>query len=61
MARELVAKDYIGDGIYIEDCGHNVSLTTENGLEVLNRVLIEPREWEAIKRYMERVENNRNV
>ena len=54
-----IPKDYMGDGIYIEDLGYTVALTTENGIDVLNRVLIEPTEWEAIKRYMTRVENKR--
>ena len=55
----MIPKDYIGDGIYIEDQGFAVVLTTENGISVQNSVVIEPLEWESIKRYMARVEENR--
>lgn len=39
-------KTYIGDGVYaeIDDYGAIV-LTTENGFEVTNRIVIELREW----------------
>ena len=56
MPRELIPKDYMGDGIYIEDIGHTVSLTTENGISVQNKIHIGFAEFAAIKRYFKRVE-----
>jgi len=57
----LIAKDYMGDGVYIEDAGFTVILTTENGICAQNTVHIEPLVWECIQRYMKRVEERRNA
>lgn len=46
-------KEYIGDGIYVAFDGYMVILTTENGIEVTNRVGIEPREWAKLAKYVE--------
>ena len=56
----MIEKDYMGDGIYIRDAGFAVILTTQDGMSVQNTISIEPTEWEAIKRYMKRVEERRN-
>jgi hypothetical protein len=55
-----IPKDYIGDGIYIEDIGFAVRLTTEDGVSIHNEILFGPQEFEAIQRYMKRVEENTN-
>lgn len=46
-------KEYIGDGIYAAFDGYMLILTTENGVEVTNRIGIEPREWAKLGRYVE--------
>ncbi len=56
----LVPKDYMGDGVYIKDDGYYVMLTTENGISTQNSIAIEPLVWDAMVRYMKRVEERRN-
>lgn len=40
-------KRYIGDGVYVEFDGQGLVLTTENGIEVLDRITLE---WETYNR-----------
>ncbi len=35
-------KTYIGDGCYAETDGYAVHLTTENGIDTTNRIVLEP-------------------
>ncbi len=53
----MLKKEYIGDGIYIEPAGYGsvINLTTENGIYVQNRIVIEELELEAINRYVTRL------
>lgn len=46
-------KEYIGDGVYAATDGFALILTTENGLEVTNTVVLEPREWAKLTKYVE--------
>ena len=46
-------KEYIGDGIYAAFDGYMLILTTENGIDVTNRIGIEPREWAKLTKYVE--------
>ena len=46
-------KFYLGDGAYAEFDGYSIVLTTENGIEVTNRVLLGREEWSALKRWAE--------
>lgn len=46
------AKRYIGDGVYAAFDGFALTLTTENGIEVTNTVVFEPKEWAALERYV---------
>jgi len=50
---EFERKRYIGDGVYVtvNDAGQLV-LTTENGIEELNRIYLEPEVWEALSEYV---------
>jgi len=43
-------KRYLGDGVYVEFDGFNMVLTTENGVSVSNRIVLEP---EVNRAYME--------
>ena len=38
-------KKYIGDGVYVEFSDLGIDLTTENGLAVTNRIVLEPETW----------------
>ncbi len=51
---EPIPKAYIGDGIYAEDDGFSIVLTTDNGQEVTNRIVIEPSEIESLEHYINR-------
>ncbi len=47
------SKEYIGDGVYAAFDGFALILTTENGIEVTNTVVIEPREWATLTMYVQ--------
>ena len=42
-------KRYIGDAVYVEldPCG--IVLTTEDGISVTNRIVLEPEVWQALQ------------
>lgn len=39
---ETNQKVYLGDGVYAEDDGHGIVLTTSNGIDVTNVIYLEP-------------------
>lgn len=43
---------YIGDGVYADYDGYALQLTTENGVTVTNRIVIETEVWKALRDYM---------
>lgn len=47
-----MAKVYLGDGVYADRDGDNVVLTTENGIDVTNRIVLEPEVISAIVRFL---------
>lgn len=53
-------KMYVGDGVYVEfiDDFGSIDLTTENGLEVTNRIQLEPEVW---TRLVEIIRNRRDA
>ena len=50
----MVPKNHIGDGVYVEDDGYGIVITTENGISVQNRIVMEPEVIEAFERYVAR-------
>lgn len=51
-----MTKEYIGDGVYAEfDKYNSVVLTTENGIEVTNRIVLEPEVLAALLNWLQRV------
>jgi hypothetical protein len=38
-------KRYVADGVYVEYDGFEIILTTENGISVQNRIVLEPDTW----------------
>jgi hypothetical protein len=45
-------KTYIGDGVYAEWSGYDVTLTTENGIATTNRIVLEPEMVEHLVRWL---------
>ena len=44
---ELI-KGYVGDGCYAEITPQDLVLTTSNGVEETNRIVLEPETWTAV-------------
>ena len=34
-------KEYLGDGVYVESNKHEIILTTENGIEIINTIYLD--------------------
>ena len=50
-----MTKTYLGDGVYVElDEVGAVVLTTENGIAVTNRIVLEPEVLESLELWFER-------
>ena len=47
-----MTKRYIGDGVYVYFNGYALVLTTENGIEVENMIVLEPEVWRGLKDYV---------
>jgi hypothetical protein len=45
-------KVYLGDGVYVEFDGQDLVLTTENGMTVTNRIVLEPEVYELLLIYV---------
>ena len=45
-------KTYLGDGVYAEFDGYQIVLTTENGIDVTNRICLEPAVLAALDRFV---------
>jgi len=56
---KTIPKSYVGDSIYIEDKGHAIVLTTDNGEGASNTIIIEPEQWFVLIKHMERIQNHR--
>jgi hypothetical protein len=46
-------KRYIGDGVYVDHDGLGLVVTTENGIRVTNRIVLEPQVWADLVQYVE--------
>lgn len=57
---QLPYKDYIGDAVYAEFNGYDIILTTENGIEATNTIVLEPNVIEALKNFIKRIESEHN-
>jgi hypothetical protein len=47
-----MGKEYIGDGVYIDFDGFALVLTTEDGLNVTNRIVLEDSVYSALTEYV---------
>ena len=45
-------KQYLGDAVYVDDDGFGVVLTTEDGVRVTNRIVLEPAVVDALLLYL---------
>ena len=45
-------KEYLGDGAYVDFNGYALVLTTENGIDIQNTVVLEPTVWAALEAYV---------
>lgn len=54
MNKKENRKDYIGDGVYCDFDGYAFVLTSENGVQILDRIVLEPQVFEQLKRYSAR-------
>jgi len=51
-------KRYLGDGAYVDFDGYALILTTENGLAITNRIVLEPEVYAALLAYVERMRSD---
>ena len=49
-----MSKEYIGDGLYAEFDGYGVTVTSEDGISVLDRVYFEPEVLDGLNNYVAR-------
>ena len=49
---KFVEKQYVGDGCYAEDTAYGLVLTTSNGIEDTNTIVLEPEVWTALLAYV---------
>lgn len=52
--RPPLDKLYLGDGVYLTFLVYGIALTTENGVAVTNRIILEPDVYAALVKYMQR-------
>ena len=48
-------KSYLGDGVYVDFDGFALVLTTENGIETSNTIVLKPEVYVALTRYVARL------
>ena len=53
--KTMMGKEYLGDGVYVEYDDVGVVLTTENGYNVTNRIVLDPCVWFRLMRYVQRL------
>lgn len=54
-------KQYIGDGVYIEYDNYGVILTTENGIEVTNKIYLEAEVLNNLNEYLKMMFNTNQM
>jgi len=45
-------KTYIGDGVYADNDGYGIVLTTENGISTTNRIVLEPEVYANLEKWV---------
>jgi len=60
----MTRKTYIGDGVYCEFDGYAFILTTENGIDITNVIVLEPNVFINLKKFIDltsRQDDNENI
>lgn len=52
-------KEYLGDAVYVDFDGYDVTLTTEDGYSTTNRIVLEPVVYAALVAYVQRMHAQR--
>lgn len=62
LLKLIPGPSYLGDGVYIKASGWGtcVDLTTSDGVETTNKIVLEPEVMRALQRYMTELENGVN-
>lgn len=47
-----MSKRYIGDGVYADFDGYGIVLTTEDGISVTNRIVVEPEVYDSLMQFV---------
>lgn len=53
-------KSYLGDGVYVDFDGFSLVLTTENGIEVTNTIVLEPEVYSELTRYVAELKESKS-
>lgn len=52
-----MTKAYLGDGVYVDFDGHALVLTTENGIQVTNTIVLESDVYSNLLEYVNRLKD----
>jgi hypothetical protein len=55
----MTEKRYLGDGVYVQFDGYDIILTTENGIERTNTIILEPEVTNSFLKYIESLKEQR--
>ncbi len=53
-----MAREYLGDSVYITHDGFGLELTTDNGFGPSNKIYLEPVVYKALVEYVERLRSS---
>lgn len=53
-------KEYLGDSVYVDYDGFQLTLTTENGMGPSNEIVLEPPVYAALELYVHRLRQARH-
>ncbi len=48
---EAIVRRYLGDGVYVDYDGYHVVLMTKDGVQVTNRILLDPDAWTSLDKW----------
>ena len=56
-----MAKQYLGDGVYVDFDGFQLVLTTEGDLDNLNTIYLDPRVFDELTAYVKLLQESPNA
>lgn len=57
----MTKRYYLGDAVYVDHDERGLVLTTENGIEATNTIVLEPEVWAALVQYVRPLEGTETV